>query len=49
MDAIALCGNQLYTVLVHHNKQDLGNKGGAFNYMVDDAVVGGGNVIVEVI
>ena len=42
-------GNQLYTVLVHQNKQDLGNKGGAFNYMVDDAVVGGGNVTVEVI
>ena len=34
-------GNQLYTVLVHQNKQDLGNKGGAFNYMVDDAIVGG--------
>jgi hypothetical protein len=42
-------GNQLYTVLVHQNKQDLGNKGGAFNYMVDDAVIGGGNVTVEVI
>ena len=34
-------GNQLYTVLVHQNKQDLENKGGAFNCMVDDAVVGG--------
>lgn len=42
-------GNQLYTVLVHQNKQDLENKGGAFNYMVDDAVVGGGNVTAELI
>ena len=41
--------NQLYTVLVHQNKQDLENKGGSFNYMVDAAVTGGGNVTAEVI
>lgn len=41
--------NQLYTVLVHQHKQDSHNKGGAFNFMVPESVVCGGNITAEVI
>ena len=42
-------GNSLCTCLVHQYKKDTRNPDGAFNYFVDDAVKGGGNVTVEVI
>ena len=42
-------GNSLCTCLVHQNKEDTRNPGGAFNYFIDDAVKGGGNVTAEVI
>ena len=41
--------NSLCTCLVHQNKEDTRNPGGAFNYFIDDAVKGGGNVTAEVI
>ena len=40
-------GNQLLTCLVHRDCSNNDNPGGAFNYLVDDAVTGGGNVTVE--
>ena len=42
-------GNSLCTCLVHQNKEDPKNPGGAFNYFIEDAVAGGGNVTAEVI
>ena len=42
-------GNSLCTCLVHQNKGDVRNPGGAFNYFIEDAVKGGGNITAEVI